>query len=53
MLLSILAALAVTALIFSGCKKSEPAPAKPPEKKAAPAPAEKPAPTPAEKPAEK
>jgi len=52
-ILSVLVTLAVVAFTFSGCKKSEPAPTKPPEKKAAGAAAEKPAVPPVEKPAEK
>jgi hypothetical protein len=52
-ILSVLVTLTLVAFTFSGCKKSQPEPTTPPEKKAAGAATEKPAVPPVEKPAEK
>lgn len=53
MILSVLVALAVTAFVFSGCKKSQPEPTTPPKKTTAAPQTEKPTPPPVEKPIEK
>jgi len=51
--LTVMVTLTVVAFTFSGCKKSEPAPTKPPETKAVKPTTEKPSVPPVEKPAEK
>ena len=53
MILSVLAALAVTAFVFGGCKKSQPQATTPAEKTTAKPQTEKPTPAPVEKPIEK
>ncbi len=52
-ILSALVTLAVTAFVFTGCKKSQPEPTTPPEKKAAQPETEKKTVPPVEKPTEK
>jgi PBP1b-binding outer membrane lipoprotein LpoB len=53
MILSVLVALAVTAFVFGGCKKSQPQPTTPAKGTTAAPKTEKPTPAPVEKPIEK